>query len=212
MNNMPNYQKAEDSAYKLLEIYGGLDKSVFPIDLPYLIDQLPFINLQSYSSLARKSNTSVDYIQETTGSKDGVTFFCEKRDSYIIEFNDEIEYWPRIRFTLAHELGHIFLGHLINSPYGKVTKTQETEANMFARHLLVPFPVLTSLRMWTTLPSLNDHDIAFCFDVSNPVANYSIDNYNKIGTPFNIEGFCDPFEKDIRKKLKVLELTKQVAI
>ena len=211
-NTVPNYQLAEDSAYNLFEEYSKLKEAVFPIDLSYLIRNLPSIRLQSYSSLAEKAHTSTNYIAEITGSKDGVTFFCKSKNSYIIEFNDAITFPPRIRFTLAHELGHIFLGHLDTEPYGNVTRTQETEANIFARHLLVPFPILTSLRKWTSLPSLDQDDIAFCFDVSNQVANYSIDNYKKINRPFYIEGFCDPFEKDIRKQLNILELAKNIKL
>lgn len=56
----------------------------------------------------------------------------------------------RRRFTIAHELGHIFLGHeLINGRHGrtfKIDKPQsEREADMFAAHLLAPACVLWGL-------------------------------------------------------------------
>lgn len=43
----------------------------------------------------------------------------------------------RLRFTLAHELGHRVLGHRTREP------ADEREADCFASHLLCPQPVLT---------------------------------------------------------------------
>lgn len=45
----------------------------------------------------------------------------------------------RLRFTLAHELGHIVLGHM-----GKGDR-EEREADCFASHLLCPRPILEEL-------------------------------------------------------------------
>ena len=51
---------------------------------------------------------------------------------------------PRQRFTLAHELGHLFLGHqprvdlVVNLVEGRSTDTQEVEANYFAAEFLCP--------------------------------------------------------------------------
>lgn len=46
----------------------------------------------------------------------------------------------RLRFTLAHELGHIVLGHQDSAP------AREREADCFASHLLCPRPVLYAAR------------------------------------------------------------------
>lgn len=45
----------------------------------------------------------------------------------------------RLRFSLAHELGHIVLGHQ------RATWLEEAEANCYASHLLFPRPVLRRL-------------------------------------------------------------------
>lgn len=45
----------------------------------------------------------------------------------------------RLNFTLAHELGHIALGH------AALTAAEEAEADCFAEHLLCPPPVLAQL-------------------------------------------------------------------
>lgn len=60
---------------------------------------------------------------------------------------------PACRFTIAHELGHIFLGHLlINTPAYRtfaVRDDNESSANVFARDLLAPACVLHELKILT---------------------------------------------------------------
>ena len=59
----------------------------------------------------------------------------------------------RCRFTISHELGHIFLGHLlINTPVYRtfaVRDDLESSANIFARDLLAPACVLHELHATT---------------------------------------------------------------
>ena len=59
----------------------------------------------------------------------------------------------RCRFTISHELGHIFLGHLlINTPVYRtfaVRDDLESSANVFARDLLAPACVLHELHATT---------------------------------------------------------------
>lgn len=67
---------------------------------------------------------------------------------YIIYDDTDIN--ERIRFTIAHELGHIFLGHdFINGyhtrRYNIVKPSDETEADMFAARLLAPACVLWAI-------------------------------------------------------------------
>ena len=74
----------------------------------------------------------------------------------------------RCRFTIAHELGHIFLGHELNN--GKhtrrfnATKPEEDEANRFAARILAPACVIWAL-------DLHDpKEIRQLCDVSRPVS------------------------------------------
>lgn len=67
-------------------------------------------------------------------------------DTWFIVFDDS-DTVQRVRFTVAHELGHIFLGH--EMLYGYYTRKSniakpaaETEADMFAARLLAPACVL----------------------------------------------------------------------
>lgn len=75
----------------------------------------------------------------------------------------------RIRFTIAHEIGHILLGHLSEAQTRSKVKSsnkpiQETEADMFAARLLMPACVLHEIGV--TKPE----DITRVCDVSNKAA------------------------------------------
>ena len=86
---------------------------------------------------------------------DGVTYYFPKEQFYLICYKPVTAMWKsrsprrRINFTLAHELGHIFCGHL-QVPYD--LKTEETraledaEADAFAAELLTPKDVLGRFR------------------------------------------------------------------
>lgn len=60
---------------------------------------------------------------------------------YMIVYNDQ-QIQQRVRWTIAHEIGHIVLGHVD----GRVMDGDiEAEANYFARELLAPLAVLDEL-------------------------------------------------------------------
>ena len=106
--------------------------------------------LRTYSHLAEKSKVSLDEISETFGSKDGISQYHSQRDKHAICYNDTIKPRGRIQWTLAHELGHITLGHLRDFPETgtkhpalkrSTYRILEAESNVFARELLAPSTV-----------------------------------------------------------------------
>lgn len=80
--------------------------------------------------------------------------FSLLRGQPIIYYNDRKPY-NRVRFTIAHELGHCLLGHLSefkvtnrqNNETDTYTDPKEIQANVFARDLLMPATVLHSLNV-----------------------------------------------------------------
>ena len=68
---------------------------------------------------------------------------------------NEKEPVSRIRYTIAHELGHFLLGHLgndienLNREYKNIKPIQESEADSFAARLLAPACVLWGLDLHT---------------------------------------------------------------
>lgn len=64
-------------------------------------------------------------------------------DSFIIGYNQE-KHVHRQRFTVAHEIGHLVLGHTQNNYNFDLdcNKPEEREANVFAAELLIPAEML----------------------------------------------------------------------
>lgn len=80
----------------------------------------------------------------------------------------------RQRFTVAHELGHILLGH--NSSFRNIninsTETNEKSANIFAAELLVPLPIVKKENL--ILESLTS--ISSKYQVSKDMMLWSLKN------------------------------------
>ncbi len=96
-------------------------------------------------------------------------------DGYPYVVVNDKENRKRIRFTIAHELGHYLLGHLgsditkTNREYKNAKPIQETEADMFAARLLAPACVLWGIRANTA------EQISTVCDISITAARYRAD-------------------------------------
>ena len=109
---------------------------------------------------------------------------------FIVYIDDLSCYENRQKFSLAHEIMHILLGHTEQS------EVNEAEANYGATYLLAP----TSLALlWAEKGLLLDPIIIkSVFDVSAPVADI-VARYN-----LNRLTYCDLNEKDYEKRINKL--------
>lgn len=96
---------------------------------------------------------------------------------YVCEFNrDEVSY--RRRFTIAHELGHVVLGHVdeVNAPKRDTTFTNadsdERDANAFAASLLMPEKYVK--KFYRSASSVQE--LADAFGVSTAAMNFRLKN------------------------------------
>lgn len=109
-------------------------------------------------------NSQVDLLHHDVS---GMTIL--NSDTFNIIYNDT-EPSTRCRFTIAHELGHIFLGHLMinKTAYRTFQLSDENEiaANVFVRDLLAPACVLHELH------ALQAADIARLCNISLEAATY----------------------------------------
>lgn len=149
MNRMPispRWKRSIQAAYDLI-----IENAEYtlPFDIHKTLLSRGHI-VKTYSHLSTKSNTSFDEICEFFGSKDGTSHYLLKRNKYAVCYNDQVIPQERIKWTLAHELGHISLGHLGDFPqtgteHPILEKSSyrifEAEANVFARELLAPSSV-----------------------------------------------------------------------
>lgn len=148
-NNYSDYKKARDLAWKIL--------------IQFKISSLP-VNI---SDICHNAGVRIYTYRENQELIKSYKFSCHARNNdgfstminkhYVIFYNDTIVPYGRTKFTLAHELGHILLGHITDN--GVATRwnndeeappdPQETAANQFAARLLAPACVLYELNVQT---------------------------------------------------------------
>lgn len=142
----PRYATITRKAYQLL---AELEIAKFPVDPFEIINQLDSLYLAAWTEL--KENTSdSDPLLLKVRKLDAETIVKRGSGEYLIVYDDTIGYLPRIRFTLAHEIGHIVMGHFTEfektslregvAPAEKIVL--EREADAFAAELLAPRTIL----------------------------------------------------------------------
>jgi Zn-dependent peptidase ImmA (M78 family) len=158
----PNYEYATNAAYAELLHYNGH----FPqIDIFELIHESGNIKLKTYSQAAYYYNCSHnEFTYNIAQSEFGFTILDLKNNRHIIYYNDYKDS-KTIRFTLAHELGHIKLGH------DEDNKRTNREANCFARNILCPVQLIDGFNLSTA------DDYVECFDISRPMAEVSLAHF-----------------------------------
>ena len=153
------YDQIQEHANRLLIAYSGLQ---FPIDLINIINQIPGVELRMYSSVLEEKKLLCMISEDGfTQTKDGV---------HIIWINDDVNE-DRQRYTIAHELGHIVLGHFCKDDLSE--EIRESEANFFANRLLAP--------MWAIqqLSCKDEWNVSQQFGISMECAYYRVNNYRK---------------------------------
>lgn len=144
--NKPNYKQAEFCAHDLLKF---LKVKEFPLNLIEISSVFSeMLRIIPYSKYMNDHNLSYDDIIGFFDSEDGVSV-CHN-GKYIIFYNDIIDNSERIRWTIAHELGHISLNHHKNEKTiltrNRLSKEEyiiyELEAHTFAREFLAPMSLV----------------------------------------------------------------------
>lgn len=175
-----DYEKVKNTAYAFL---GKYTNGRLPVDLLHIINQIDNLHLMKYSAFAKKQKLPLKEVCDLLQSEDGALWYQPNTNSYILLYNDTVPSKERIRFTIAHELGHYVLRHneltdkTILSRYSLTTQEYndfETEANFFAKHLLVPFPVLGNYVQF--FHEMDTTFIQSVFNVSYSVASFVIKN------------------------------------
>lgn len=158
-------QRYEDIKQEVFNLLEECPNITYPIN-PQTVAQKMLYILRPYSSLELG-----DYIKATNISDDAFsrpeinpqTGMYE----YVIYFNDYRDTPERIAWSIAHEIGHIYLGHH-DLPEDK---SQELEANFFAKYLMAPPPLIH------TANCHNYKDIARQFNLSQQAARYAYKYY-----------------------------------
>lgn len=135
------YQNARDAAWQLL-LDCGVDR--LPVNLSLICRRLG-VKVYRYQA--------VKQLPEEALITDGMTFFQQGEPVILYDQSKTPE---RIRFTVAHELGHLVLGHVVPGQQTTMNREPtpedspvETAANQFAARLLAPACVLWGLDLHT---------------------------------------------------------------
>lgn len=184
MIEQPDYKSATNAAYELLYFYKGRLPVVEVFSLINILPGNIKVKVKTYSELAKKRRCSfAEFVKEYASSEHGFTI--KRGNKYIICYN-ELKDEKTIRFTIAHEIGHIILGHKEDN------SATDKEANCFARNVLCPIQITDGFGVETEQEYVN------CFNISEPMAVATIanrksdkyyitkDNYNK----FNDNVYC----------------------
>lgn len=130
--------------------YKNVRNAAWQVLIDYKINKLPVkvTNIVKQANIKLLNNSDCNFLKN---NQLGVSIYIENEWYIIVDDTMKIE---RIRFTIAHELGHIFLGHeslLHRTPNSIFIEKpeEETEADMFAARLLAPACVLWGLNLRT---------------------------------------------------------------
>ncbi|WP_461206106.1 ImmA/IrrE family metallo-endopeptidase [Clostridium sp. DL1XJH146] len=184
---IPNYNRAVIESIDILQLY---EINQVPIDLNIILKSIKrTVKVCSYSLLSNKTSLSIKEICDMFESDLGACTYSRNDEHYVIYYNDTKQNHHLDRFTIAHELGHIFLEHHHNANTDillrkNISKSQydkyEKEANCFARNVLSPIPLvdrITNLSHQRSIIELSE-----AFDISYLAATtrrdlYSADSY-----------------------------------
>lgn len=164
MNNYKNYQQARDAAWQML-----IDCQIteLPVNVGQICQHYGW-RLTSYQA-GQKAIAALG-ISDLTKQTDGFCLYSGGR--YYIFYDDTMPH-TRQRFTVAHEIGHIMLGHIGDGQCTRINREpaaddapEETQANQFAARILAPAWVLHSIRALTPV------EIADACEISMVAASF----------------------------------------
>jgi len=157
---MPDFIAAYNAARSVLIEHNARK---LPIDILKIIKNTPNVSYVKAVELCDKKNINIDefIIECMDGSVDGIVKYDGDK-KYLIIYDTGYTFSPeRDLFTLAHEFGHIKLGHFQVLQSKKISRSgnnandplysmMEKEANCFASNLLAPSIVLQNMHATNT--------------------------------------------------------------
>ena len=174
--NYGQYKNARNASWQCLIDY---KINSLPVKVSWIVKQ---------SNIALLKNSTVNLLSK---NESGTTLM--QNDKFYIIYADE-QSPQRCRFTIAHELGHIFLGHLFNKNGKGFLTTDDTEssANVFARDLLAPACVLHELQVLTA------PEISQLCNISLEAATYRAERMKELERKNAF--YLHPLEKQVKEQ------------
>ena len=139
----------------------------FPINPAAIINKLYNCRVMTYNCLAETTGKTIQDIINVCHSSDGCTYYDKQKSRYLVLINTSGRNSQRVRWTTAHELGHIMAGHLTEitkSSSDVIENYMEEEADYFAASFLAPIAAIRRINV------RDSEDIAYCFGLSQTAA------------------------------------------
>lgn len=144
---------------QVLQLYKKLPNIKFPLNPRLFFEHMDNCKTMTYNKFAELNQCSLQEVFTLCESKSGCTHYDVGKNRYLILFNSSIEnhnVLGRIRWTLAHEFGHVTLNHLpyiaeshiAENNFNNLSNPElEAEADYFAALLLCPMPLYETLNI-----------------------------------------------------------------
>lgn len=149
----PRFSAVSQCAWEVIKHFGFHH---YPIDVSAIYKASPIV-VSTYQHFAARAGLTLDKYIDVVGAKDGFSIYDKGNNLYVVSYNTQDMTQARIRWTLAHELGHIILNHfgefdatslcgpgLTEEEYGVL----DVEANTFASELLCSPAMVGLLPEW----------------------------------------------------------------
>lgn len=166
---------------KVLELYQNMGAVSYPIQPKLILQCIPKnCRILSYQKMAEVTGCAIHDIAVLCKSNSGATHYDPETNRYLILYNTDMNS-GRVRWTLAHEMGHIYLGHLKAIEEAEIAYTEsrgfydqfESEADYFAWNLLAPLPIMREMGIRST------SEIKLTYGLSTQAAALQYDRYTK---------------------------------
>lgn len=144
---------------KVLEVLKNYSEPVLPVKIGSIIRSMSYVKLISYSSQIKKYGITYNELITISETKDAYVVKNNETGRFCIYYNNidpSITLSNRVRWNLAHELGHIVLDHHRFYKTNKLYRTiltdseyayLEKEADYFAQLILVPHAALIAFNI-----------------------------------------------------------------
>lgn len=180
----PRYTYARSQALKLFQsIPANLLR--FPLNVKAIIKTIDCCKISSYKAFACKFGVSIEDVVALCSSKSGCTHYELSSKKYLVLYNNSCADYNvdgRQLWTLAHELAHIVLKHLLLEPeasaaensFGvKANPVVESEADYFASQILAPYALFGPLNITSAF------DVELMFGLSAQASMNQYRSYQK---------------------------------
>lgn len=165
----PDFDKAEILARKirLQQTHNNLSLNVLEMEF-----DLPII-FETFKNYSRITNTPISTLTAKGRLKEGYTI-C-RNGIYIVLYDSGFLFEERLNWTLAHEVGHIYLNH------NKDGNKEEVEAHWFAAELLAPELIIRKISNYRNNvgKELDAFDIREIFHISYEAAIKRVNSLNR---------------------------------